>query len=96
MSKYVVVTGFRAESKAITFDLSNSKQDIVYNMRAAKKRNDKETYIRMLRLKGFVAKASREFYTDGSRNISLTMETWKNGPKYVVRENGRFKMVLPR
>jgi hypothetical protein len=50
----------------------------------------------MLRLKKFVNKASSEFYVNGSTALSMTTEDWKNGPKYVIRENGRFKAVVSR
>lgn len=96
MPKYVRVSGFMKDSKNMTFSLCNSKSDIQYNLRKAARSNDKETYVNMLRLKKFVNKASREFYVNGSTALSMTTEDWKNGPKYVIRENGRFKAVVSR
>lgn len=96
MSGYVRVGAFKTTSKFPAYAIANSRQDIVYNMKKAAKRNDKETYLVMLKLRGFVSKASREYHAEGKQSISLSFEDWKNGPKYVVRENGRFKAVFPR
>jgi hypothetical protein len=92
MSKYVIVSGFDSKSKPGMMHFA--KGDVQYNLKLAKRKNDKSTYIKMLTLRGYISRAIRQQDSMGDTNVSIRRESWKNGEKYVVRNNGRFKAVI--
>lgn len=95
MTKYVVVSGTGATHKpgALHF----AKNDVVYNLKLAKRKRDKATYVRMLKLKSHINYGIRMQDSLGDPCISLRLETWKNGQKYVVRGiNGKFRAVIDK
>lgn len=95
MSKYVIVGG--TNEKNIQGALHFSRNDINYNLRLAKKKRDKKTYVRMLKLRSHVNYGIRMQDSFGHPTISLRLETWKNGQKYVVRNmNGGFRAVIDK
>lgn len=95
MSKYVVVAGMSKNGKP--GQLHFSKNDVIYNLKLAKRKRDKATYVRMLKLKSHINYGIRMQDTYGNATITITLETWKNGQKYVVRGlNGKFKAVIDK
>lgn len=94
MSKYVAVAGTSESSKA-RGGIYFASTDIVYNMRLAKRKGDKVTYIRMLRLRAHVNSAIRMSDAVGQPHVTIRREQWKTGEKYVVRNlSGQFKAVI--
>ena len=93
MSNYVVVTGTTGRKGTLQF----SRRDIAYNMKLARRKRDKGTYIRMLKLQGHVNYGIRMEDRLGDPCITIKVENWKNGQKYVVRGlNGKFKAVIDK
>jgi hypothetical protein len=93
MSKYVFVSGFDSKSKPGMMHFA--KSDVQYNLKLARRKNDKKTYVKMLTLRSHISRAIREQDSLGNTIVSVRRESWKNGEKYVVRNNGRFKAVIP-
>jgi hypothetical protein len=95
MSKYVVISGTSPSGQKGS--LHFAKSDISYNLRLAARKHDKDTYVRMLRLKKYVSYGIRMQDTLGNPCITLKLESWKNGQKYVVRNmNGKFLAVVDK
>lgn len=95
MSNYVVVSGTSSNGQAGA--IHHAKRDVVYNLRLAHKKRDKSTYVRMLKLKGYINYGIRMQDRLGDPCITIRLETWKNGQKYVVRGvNGKFRAVIDK
>lgn len=95
MPKYVVVSG--TSDNNVQGALHFAKNDVVYNLRVAKRKHDKDMYIRMLKLKSHISYGIRNQDSLGHPLISLKLEKWKNGEKYVVRGvNGKFRAVIDK
>ena len=95
MSKYVLVTG--TSDSGQPGSLHFAKNDINYNLRLARRKGDKKTYTRMLKLRSHVNYGIRMQDSLGDPCITLKLEQWKNGQKYVVRGiNGKFRAVIDK
>jgi hypothetical protein len=95
MTSYVVVSGTSSSKKP--GQIYFAKRDVVYNLRLAARRRDKATYVRMLKLKSHINYAIRMQDQLGDPTISIRLETWKSGQKYVVRGvNGKFRAVIDK
>ena len=93
MTSYVVVGGTSRNAGAI----HHAKRDVVYNLRLAARKRDRATYVRMLKLKGHINYGIRMQDQLGDPTISIRLETWKSGQKYVVRGvNGKFRAVIDK
>lgn len=93
MSKYVHISGTSTVKPMSS--LQFAQNDINYNLRLAKKKRDRDMYIRMMKLRGHVNFGIRMADKIGDVPITLRTEVWKNGKKYVVRTiNGKFRAVI--
>ena len=90
MSKYVFVSGGRNDGTRISL----AHRDITYNMKLAKRKNDKVMYVKMLRLRAHVNNAQRINSIADEPVVTMRLEHWKNGKKYVIRHAGQFKAVI--
>lgn len=92
MTNYVVVAGTGRKGTLLF-----AQRDITYNMKLAQRKRDKATYVRMLKLRSHVNYGIRMESQLGDPCMTLRVETWKNGQKYVVRGlNGKFKAVISK